>query len=433
MFKIIVINSILILRIFGTDEQQLIPVSSSSTAVSAETIRKIEIKPYFTKWRTHTQQTLNVKRLYKKNNNLCVKSYFEKWHDYKKFKVKYLKCPLSFQYCSSETSPGTIGSNIINYVSSCFPKNIIIASDQFTNETFLDQVLGLPGIVLTIITSDSHPKTNTTLKKTKYTGKMEHHSIAGNANKSGKMHNKFIVINDTAVITGSPNCTHQAYNSNIESFVVIINQYVAYLYQAYAHYICSGKDKDDGSQPEYQHVAKMLSFFNMSQTTLQVCLAPIVNIGHFVPQFFPQASILRISMFLLSNNSAPPDIMKELMKTVEDGAKVSIKVDKGQHAQDFVQKALKPFIERKQSVETVSKHPEKTGGLNPLLHDKLILIEKRDGTKFVIIGSAGFSTNVQQNLNLENMVIIMGEDAHNFFSAHFNALVQSPTMTVEKK
>ena len=176
----------------------------------------------------------------------------------------------------------------------------------------------------------------------------------------------------------------------------------------------------------------MLNFFNASQNTLQVCLAPITNIGNFIPRFFQQASILRISMFLVSNNASPPDIMKELEKTVASGATVSIKVDKGQFdTMGFVQKALKPFIATKQSVETVRKHPAKRGDHDPLLHDKLILIEQKDSPNFVIIGSAGFSTNVQQNLNLENMVMIMEPNAFPFFLAHFNALVSGPTMTIE--
>lgn len=285
---------------------------------------------------------------------------------------------------------------------------------------------------MTVITSDNHIITNDLLSKSKYAGRIVHHAIAGNADKSGKMHNKFIVIDDTAVITGSPNCTYQAYNNNIESFVIIINRYVAYLYQAYTHYICSGKNKYDNTQPEYQRVARMLNFFNNSQNILQVCLAPITNIGHFVPVYFQQASILRISMFLVSNNASPPDIMRELEKVVTSGGTVSIKVDKEQYdTMGFVRKALKPFITRKQSVETVSKHPAKMGGFTPALHDKLILIEKVDGTKFVIIGSAGFSTNVQQNLNLENMVMIMDPSVYNFFLGHFNKLVSGPTMTVE--
>ncbi|CAO5682222.1 MAG: hypothetical protein HEEMFOPI_01630 [Holosporales bacterium] len=285
---------------------------------------------------------------------------------------------------------------------------------------------------LTIITSDNHDKTNKILGQ--FTRQITHHAIRGNDGGSGKMHNKFIVIDDTAVITGSPNCTHQAYNNNIESFVIIINKYVTHLYRAYARYICSGKDKYDAFQPEFQHVTKMLDLFNRSQNTMQICLAPILNIGNFVPQFFPQASVLRISMFLVSNNDSPPDIMQELFKTITYGTHISIKIDKDQYEKmSFVQKALKPFIAKKQSVETVSKFPKKAGGINPLLHDKLILIEKIDGTKFVIIGSAGFSTNVQKNLNLENMVMIANSNAYNFFLNHFNALVTGTSMMVEQK
>lgn len=427
--RTVAMNIIFILRIFSAEEQQLkIPSSAHTTTVTE--LEKIALKPYFTKWCDYTKKSTAIKKLSQKNNNVCAAAYFEKW----KYKYRYLGLPVSFKYCSSETTPGTIGSSIFAYISSCSPKNIIIANDQVTHESFLDQVLGLPGIVLTIITSDSHPTTNTTLKKTKYTGRITHHAIAGNANKSGKMHNKFMVIDNTTVITGSPNCTLSGYNNNIESFVIIINKYVAYLYQAYARYICSGKDKYDSTQPEYQHVERMLKFFNASQNTLQVCLAPIINIGKFIPHFFQQVSILRMSMFVLSNNSPPPDIMKELEKIVQSGTTVSIKVDKGEFdKKEFVQKALQPFIDKGQQVETVRKHPAKGRDRDPLLHDKLILIEQKDGTKFVIIGSAGFSTNVQQNLNLENMVMISLPEAHTFFSAHFNALVSGPTMTVEQR
>ncbi len=53
--------------------------------------------------------------------------------------------------------------------------------------------------------------------------------------------------------------------------------------------------------------------------------------------------------------------------------------------------------------------------------------------KKVIIGSAGFTDNVQDNLNLENMVLIKVPEVYDFLLDHFNSINDSITSLDVKK
>src|SRR3546814_2620454 len=102
-------------------------------------------------------------------------------------------------------------------------RRIIIASDKFTNAEFLDDLLLLkesnPDLKIEMVTGNE-PSTIETLENQHYAS-LKKTIVESNPDKSGKMHNKFIIIDDNMVITGSPNTTYAAYNYNIKSFVVI--------------------------------------------------------------------------------------------------------------------------------------------------------------------------------------------------------------------
>lgn len=339
---------------------------------------------------------------------------------------------------SSEISGGTIGSNILRFLGAA-QSRIIIASDKCTNEEFLDDLLALPVSVtgrpldIRIVTGED-PKTQATLPNPKYAGVIIHQAIPSNSDRSGKMHNKFIVVDDTLLITGSPNLTFAAYNYNVESFVAIQHRFVARLYLRYYEYIVSGKNKYDHRQEEYQRVRKMMEVFNKAPgNPIQVCLAPILDISTFVVQGLNSSQVIDINMFLVSRASAPDnDIVDNLLRAVRGGAGVTIKVDGGQYRDSaFMRAALTPFKDIGQLVYTVSKNPEKMRTKTkeirtiPQFHDKLVLIRHRDGSKKVLIGSAGFTDNVQDNLNLENMVLLEGPAVYDMLLNHFRSINDS--------
>jgi len=335
---------------------------------------------------------------------------------------------------SSEISEGTIGSNIFGLLEPARYR-IIIASDKCTNEEFLDDLLALKsskGLQIEIVTGQDR-STCTALSKPQYS-EIIYRSIPSNPDRSGKMHNKFIIVDDDLVITGSPNLTLAAYSYNVESFVAIQHKFVARLYLRYYEYIISGKDKYDHTQDEYMRVGKMMHIFNNAiGNPIQVCLAPILDIKTFVIRELNSLGIIDINMFLVSRASTPDDdIVDTLLSAVRDGAAVSIKVDENQYqGTDYMPRALAPLKASGAAVYTVLKKPErfrtrtKQISTIPQFHDKLVLMRHKDGSKKVFIGSAGFTDNVQDNFNLENMVLLKIPGVYDLLFAHFSAIDNS--------
>ena len=320
---------------------------------------------------------------------------------------------MSVKPFSSEVSSGTIGSNIFNFLKSA-KNRLIIASDKCTNGEFLDDLLALhkreDNPLEIIIVTGQDPSTKRLLTQERYS-EVVWQPIQSNRDRSGKMHNKFIIVDDDFVITGSPNLTFAAYNYNVESFINIQHRFISRLYFRYYEYIVSGKDKYDGAQDEYRRVEKMMHVFNNAlNNPIQVCLAPILDIKTFVIQELNFSEIIDINMFLISRASTPDnDIVYNLLMARRNGAEVTIKVDEGQYKNtDYMSVALAPLQIIGGEVYTVSKKSEKirtrTKKIStiPQFHDKLVLIKNQDGSKKVFIGSAGFTDNVQDNLNLEN-------------------------------
>ena len=104
-------------------------------------------------------------------------------------------------------------------------------------------------------------------------------------------------------------------------------------------------------------------------------------------------------MFLVSQATKPDDDI--ITHLSELGEAVTVKVDKKQYGtQEYMKTAIGVLTDNKAKVFTVFKSKKS------IFHDKLMLIEYKDSSKIVIIGSAGFTTNVQDNINFENMVSI---------------------------
>lgn len=314
-----------------------------------------------------------------------------------------------FRAFSSEVSPTKIGTSIYD-IAKTATTSIIIASDKCTNEDFLDKLLGLhndKGISIRVVIGDD-PSNASILWNDKYLP-FTRQSIEKHDN-GGKMHNKFIVVDDRIVITGSPNLTKPAYNSNIESFVCIENQRIAEIYCAYYEYII------DETDHKKTNVFTLMNLWNgIPNIPIQVCLAPIASISDFVVQSLDAANIVKISMYLVSRATETDNDIVSNLSTLGD--KVTLMVDKKQYnLQEYIQTAVQVLTDSGAHVFTVFKSKQK------IFHDKLMLIEYVNGSKKVIIGSAGFTTNVQDNINFENMVSISNDETYNFLLSHFNSI-----------
>lgn len=280
-------------------------------------------------------------------------------------------------------------------------------------------------LTINIITGEDR-NTSRTFQKKKY-HPILYQSIPKKED-GGKMHNKFIVVDDKIVITGSPNLTYAAYNYNIESCVAIENKYVATLYQKYYTYII-----DPQEDKKHEICALMALWNNQKSIPIQICLAPLTNISDFIIERINTSKIMNINMFLLSRaKTQDGDIIDYLAHASNKGTTVTIKVDKNQYDRyDFMKDAIQTLIDNNVTVATIQKDSTdmqtrtKLIKTIPQFHDKLMLIEYEGGSNKVIIGSAGFTTNVQDNLNYENMVSIRHPQIFNFLLKHFNAIENS--------
>lgn len=319
------------------------------------------------------------------------------------------------QSFSSEISRGTIGDNILNIVNNA-RTSIIIASDQCTNNVFLDRLLTLrnqrPALMIGIVIGDDGGNRNRSILRDDAYQAFTRNYVPV-SEEGAKMHNKFIVVDDNIVITGSPNLTFPAHNRNIESFVSIENQNIAQIYRAYYEYII-----DQQNNQARDNVINLMRWWNnRANVPIHVCLAPFFSISDFVIERINGSNVVSISMFLISRATQHDrDIVSHL---AELGDRVTVKVDEQQYnTKDFMRTAIGELIDNGVHVSTVSKN-------RAILHDKLILIEYRDRPSKVIIGSAGFTTHVQDNLNFENMVSITDVATYNFLLAHFNSIQQN--------
>lgn len=336
---------------------------------------------------------------------------------------------------SSETSSGTIGSNILDLLGTANSR-VIIASDKCTNEEFLDDLIEIyngRNIEIKIVTG-SDEETKKILYKDKYSGTFSWKYIDSNHDNSGKMHNKFIIVDESFVITGSPNLTYAAYNYNIESFVAIYHKSVPNIYILYYNYIVSDGDKYDKEKPEYLAVKKALFDFNGSDNPIKICLAPVIDVKDFIVDQLYLSESININMFIVSHakSEKDSDIVSTLSKLARSDVAITIKVDKSQYSLGrYMRDALSDLRKDGVAVYTVSKKAElwetrsKKIKTKPQFHDKLVLIQQGNGSKKVFIGSAGFSDNVQDNLNLENMVLLFVPEIYDSLLSHFNSIDSS--------
>jgi len=270
---------------------------------------------------------------------------------------------------------------------------------------------------------------------------------SGSRPRKPRMHNKFILIDNFGVLVGSPNASWRAYTTNTETFMAVYSRPFCDVYSAYTRYIIETDGKSlaertgggDHSSSLYlamEAVQKYMNAFNaITACPLKVCLAPIGDIKPFVINNLLNALSIDINMFLVSRASDTSNdvvaILKregELKRGTGEKTKINLRVDG--NAYDKIPdglcmvgalKALDPnAFNRKLKKPNITI--EKIYVENGVMHDKLILVLRSVAGEVghtVVIGSAGFSDNVQDNYNAENMVSINDPIIYDFFMRHF--------------
>jgi phosphatidylserine/phosphatidylglycerophosphate/cardiolipin synthase-like enzyme len=246
-----------------------------------------------------------------------------------------------------------------------------------------------------------------------------------------KMHNKFYLVDGDGVITGSPNLSASGLNDNQECIVFIRHPMVAMLFREYFERI-----RTDGAArlrggvrpapyrgPSSDAFVGQIQRFN-AHSPVRVALAPFLNIRDFVYEELQNATGaagVKITMrqFVVDRPGAnQKDILNALMKLAREGAEVSVVLDYGQYQSfGFVKDAV-----RQLKAANVTVYLQSSG--QNIMHEKLLLIQftKRNlatnkdvVTKTALLGSAGFTRNVSENLNYENIIAIDEDNIYNYF------------------
>nr|WP_032112571.1 phospholipase D-like domain-containing protein [Candidatus Paracaedibacter symbiosus] len=293
---------------------------------------------------------------------------------------------------------------------------MMVAVDQFT-DMGTAQLLRSKELIR-LITGDNEKASPEILGIFNYNFDFTHKITVVTTSGKCKMHNKFMSIDGLSLMTGSPNLTWSAYNNNIECSIIFQNNSeLTNLYSTYFDYII--KDPKDNGE-----IIKQLRLFHERQgKELNICLAPIVNVKEFIKENIEGAREILINMFLISRaNSPSTDIIAGLEKAAKNGASIKIRVDAQQYHDpqngSFMRPALH-FLKKNKNIK-IYKVGMKNGGL---FHDKLLLIIKNNGDKIVILGSAGFTKSVQNNLNYENMIAIKNNDTiFEYYKRHFDGI-----------
>ncbi len=313
-----------------------------------------------------------------------------------------------------------------------------ISVDQLTDPALLNDLVGndvakVKGVNAGRLASNP----NRTLKSFDDTfGGYSRDSAVIDLPENEKMHNKFYLVGGTGVITGSPNLSFKGLNNNQECAVYIKHPMVAILFREYFERIrrhpsavrhpdapaLGASTLSDGAFTD------QIARFN-ADNRIRVALAPFVNIRDFVYEELQRAEgavdvKITLRQFVVDQPTAEQkDILRALIALKQAGAEVSVVLDKGQfdeacvgrgrNAVYYVQEACKEL-----AVNGVSVYLQQKGG--SIMHEKLVLVEfmrNKRRTKTVLIGSAGFTKNVSENKNYENIVAIDEDRMYDYFLA----------------
>lgn len=217
------------------------------------------------------------------------------------------------------------------------------------------------------------------------------------------MHNKFFIIDDNFLITGSMNISNTGcggYNSN--SVVVIEDNEIISAYKNEFNQMFEGKfkrKKTDFSTPLIK---------SDDETSIQVSFSPVGNsyIKVVQPEIKKAKKKIRVSAFILTYNK----LIEDLIEAKERGVEVEILLD----AVNAKKNKKQLYLMKEKGIKIKT---ENWGGKN---HEKTISIDEDT----LILGSTNF-TYSGYNVNDENLLLIKNKDLTKFYNGFFDILFNS--------
>jgi len=216
-------------------------------------------------------------------------------------------------------------------------------------------------------------------------------------NKSALMHNKFVVIDGSKVLTGSTNWTENCLFYNNNNSLLIISDKLAVDYTTEFNEMWNGKfGSSSPANTPYPHVI-------VGTTDIQCYFAPEDNVeDHIVSEIISAKSYIDFATFTFT--SVP--ISNEIMQKIQEGVKV------------------KGIYETRQASQYCTYDNLKTAGANVIydgnpktMHDKFFLIDGQT----VITGSYN-PTKRANTENDENLLIIKDSSIAKTYESEFNKL-----------
>lgn len=230
--------------------------------------------------------------------------------------------------------------------------------------------------------------------------------LPGGHIQTGLMHNKFWILDNDGIVTGSPNVSFSAMEGgNFESCIYIRSAKLAPLYQKYFQLLSIPYS---GDSKEWQAFEKQVDLYNTNSTRVKAAFAPTINISDFVIEHLKGATKITVRQFLMSTADRDDNysIVPFLCWMAEQGAEVEVFLDEAAYYKyAFVQKAASWLMQSggKVYVQTPVKV---VGAQEGLQHDKLILATFHNGVKRTLLGSAGATVSVIANINAENFLCL---------------------------
>ncbi len=217
------------------------------------------------------------------------------------------------------------------------------------------------------------------------------------------MHNKFIILDNSTVITGSMNFSQTGLSGfNTNSIILIKSKEMAEIYKKEFEQMIAGKFSNSKE-------TQTIKTIKLTQTKIIPLFSPQnkIIINHIVPLIINAKSYIYVPAFTITHKQ----FAESLINAKKRGVDVKIVVD-----------ATKP-IAKNSLVKDLREHqiPVKVENYAGKLHSKSIIIDD----KYIVIGSMNF-TNSGENYNDENTLIIEDERLakyyKNFFIYYWNKI-----------
>lgn len=215
------------------------------------------------------------------------------------------------------------------------------------------------------------------------------------------MHNKFMIIDNETLITGSMNFSStglSGYNSN--AVIIITAKDIAQLYENEFEQMLSGKFHGQKLPINLPHS------FNIDNSKIDVCFSPYGRcITKIIPIIDNAKDYIYLPTFLITHT----ELTNALIRAKNRGVDVKIIID----ANNTTTRNTKHAMIR------ANKIPLKTENYAGKLHSKSIIVDD----KYIIMGSMNFS-NSGETRNDENMLVIENTQLAKNYKQFFTQLWQ---------